>query len=116
MARKQITRAVAPEDLPDILHRPPRASIAFVAGEELHAAPVAFRYQDGRYWVRGLPGLGAGQAVSLLLDAGCYHSELRGLRVRGSTAAPADAPADGWLEVVGETTAWDYGAMRRTGR
>ena len=118
---KRITRAARPEDLADLLARPPRASLAFAAGGTVDAAPVAFRFDGGRYWV----GMDAESAVRvenarvvLLVDDGCYHSELRGVSVRGR-ALPGDGPpgaaATGliWLEVAPDkVTAWNYGAMR----
>ncbi len=121
---KRITRAVKPKDLADLLARPPRASLAFAGGGTLEAAPVAFRFDGGRYWV-GLDADAAARVedgrVALLVDEGCYHTELRGVSVRGR-AVPGDGPtgqaAAGltWLEVWPErVSAWNYGAMRLRG-
>ncbi len=121
---KRITRAVRPEDLADLLARPPRASLAFAGGRTVDAAPVAFRFEGGRYWV-GLDAATAARVenerVALLVDEGCYHTELRGVSVRGR-AVTGDGPpgqaAGGlaWLEVTPDkVTAWNYGAMRSRG-
>ena len=117
---KRITRAVGPEELRGLLERPPRASLAFGRDGAIEAMPVAFRYEDGRYCFgvsggdAGAPGEGP---VALLIDDGCYHSELRGLSVRGRAVPVAGPPgadeALRWFEVVpGKVSAWHYGAMR----
>ncbi len=113
---KEITRAVTPEDLGDLLEEPPRAAVATVRDGRAEAVPVEFRYESGRYFVRAAAGLEAGPRAALLIDDGCYHAELRGISVRGHLAAP-DAPPPGlggFLEVVPERkSAWHYGAMRK---
>ena len=112
---KAVTRAVTPEDLGDLLEQPPRAAVATVRDGRPEAAPVEFRYESGRYFVRAAAGLEAGARAALLIDDGCYQAELRGISVRGRLAAP-DAPAglEGFLEVVPErTSAWHYGAVRK---
>jgi hypothetical protein len=113
---KEITRAVTPEDLPDLLAQPPRAAVATVRDGRVDAVPVEFRYQRSRYFVRAAAGLDAGLRAALLIDDGCYHAELRGISVRGHLAAPEGPAAglEGFLEVVPErTSAWHYGAMRK---
>lgn len=111
---KRVTRAARPEDLADLLERPPRANIAFEGGGRVEATPVEFRYEDGHYLFRsGSEGPSPGSSVALLIDDGHYHSELRGIRVQGVTAAAGD---EGWSEIVaGKIVAWDYGAMRERG-
>ncbi len=113
---KVATRAVTPEDLGDLLDRPPRAAVATVRDGRAEALPVEFRYESGRYFVRAAAGLKAGARAALLIDDGCYHAELRGISVRGHLAAPDEPPLglEGFLEVVPErTSAWHYGAMRK---
>ncbi len=120
----RITRKVTPEDLPDLLERPPRANIAFAYQSAPAAAPVAFRFWSGRYWV-GLPRQdagplpAAGEVVKLIVDDGHRYHDLRGFWVRGRMAAAprppegADAGLD-WFELSAEkTVAWHYGRMRR---
>ena len=115
---KHVTRAVQPEDLGDLLMRPPRATLAFVSDGTIQALPVAFRYENGRYLV----GLPAGMeppvgAVKLLVDDGRWYFDLRGFWVRGTLAA-CQTPAsttDGsaWFELTPQKTiAWHYGRMR----
>ncbi len=118
---KRISRAVRPEDLSDLLVGPPYASLAFAGEGRPDALPVAFRFDDGRYLI-ALPaedaGLVRGRRVALLLDEGCYHTELRGIRVQGEAVEIEDAAGDrpspvAWLEVRPQKViAWDYGAMR----
>ncbi len=121
---KRITRAVRPEDLADLLARPPWASLAFASSGTLEAAPVAFRFDGGRYWV-GLDAETAARVengrVGLLVDEGCYHTELRGVSVRGRAARSDGPPGQAavgltWLGGAPDKgSAWDYGAMRPRG-
>lgn len=128
---KRATRRVGLDDLRDLLAAAPRANIAFGAGGEVHALPVAFRYSAGRYLV-GVPGRargpapGGGDQVELLIDDGQWFFDLRGVRVRGRLE-PAEAPAHpsghpedpglSWFELTPEkTVAWDYGRMREVTR
>ena len=114
---KRVTRSVRPEDLPDLLAKPPRATLAFVRDAAIQAIPVAFKFDAGRYLV-GLPGdmdPPAGR-VKLLVDDGPWYFDLRGFWARGPLA-PCDAPAAGddavWFELTPEkTAAWHYGSMR----
>ncbi len=120
---KRITRAVGPEDLGDLLRTPPRANLAFNDAGTVAAMPVAFRFQDGRYWF-GIPQEASGPApapdeqVALLIDDGSYMLELRGLHIRGQ-AIPAEeiphgaSPRLNWYQVVPDkVTAWDYATVR----
>jgi hypothetical protein len=114
---------VQAEDLRDLLEAAPRANIAFRSGGAIQAAPVAFRFQAGRYLI-GVPGtaagplVGPGELVKLLIDDGSWFFELRGLWVRGRTTAAGQVPdgADSslaWLELVPQkVVAWDYGSLR----
>jgi hypothetical protein len=107
----------------ELLEAAPRANVAFRRGDGIQAAPVAFRFQAGRYWIGVRPTetgplLGPGEAVKLLIDEGRWFFELRGLWVRGHTAA-ADRVPEGaasslaWLELCPEkVVAWDYGRLR----
>jgi len=118
---KQITRAVALEDVRDLLERVPHAHVAWHDGDRVSAIAVSFRFADEKYWI-GVPPdtapLGGAQAM-LLIDEGWYYFDLRGLRVRGRVA-PADVPPPGssaalrWLALLPEKLiAWDYGTMRQ---
>ncbi len=124
---KRVSRAARPEELNDLLERPPRASLAFAKDGGVEAAPVALRFRDGRYWVgirrtdiSSAPGENA--SVRLLIDDGCYHTELRGMWIRGRTL-PAEHRPEGasedvdWFEVLPEkVVGWNYGAMREAKR
>lgn len=118
------TRRVQAEDLRQLLEAAPRANVAFRDGDTVQAAPVAFRFQAGRYWI-GVPRTqtgslpGPGELVKLLIDDGRWFFDLRGLWVRGRTAT-ADQPPDGaaaslaWLELTPEkVVAWNYGTLRK---
>ena len=121
---RRSTRRVPAEALRELLQAPPRANIAFRTGDTVQAAPVAFRFQAGRYWI-GVPRtdtgplLGPGELVKLLIDDGRWFFQLRGLWIRGHTAATAGQPPGGapgslaWLELVPDkVVAWDYGILR----
>jgi hypothetical protein len=109
---KQITRAVALEDLRDLIDAPPSAYLAYVAD----GAPAAVRVttqRDAARWLVTLPpgtSIPDGARVVLLIDDGEFYFELRGVRVRGTLH---DA-GDGTREVVPEKViTWDYGSMRK---
>ncbi len=116
--QKRVTRAVSPGDLSDLLLAPAHSTVAFLNEGRLEAAPVRLEFRDGRYIVGLAPGQprpGLDAKVALLVDDGCYHGELRGVRVEGTVKAVEQSPADGLfrLEVAPRrTTAWDYSAMR----
>ncbi len=120
---KRITRAVTPEDLPDLLARPPRANVAFVREGVVQASPAAFLFRDGRYWIgAGADGPQPGDAVSLVIDDGRYYNELRGFRVQGRIAEGGETPQGAphvpeWFEVIPDkAVAWHYGRMRQRPR
>ncbi len=117
---KRVTRAVRPEDLPDLLQHPPRATLAFVDGGQIQAIPVAFRFDAGRYLV-GLPDGDAppGGRVKLLVDDGPWYFDLRGFWARGSLAPidslPGAPEGISWFELTAEKVrAWHYGSMRES--
>lgn len=112
----KITRAVTIEDLQGLLARSRYATVAWQAAGEAAAAPCAFSFKGGRYRF-GLPAgtLDAGAEVALVVDAGPFFFDLRGVRVRGA-AALLDGEHDGglaWFEVEPALeVAWHYGRMR----
>lgn len=122
---KRISRAARPEELNNLLEHPPRASIAFNNDGVIEAAPAAFRFRDGRYWIGvrcsdigSVPR--ADDRVRLLIDEGRYHTELRGMWVRGRIV-PSEQGLEGaskdvdWFEVQPDkVVGWNYGAMRET--
>jgi hypothetical protein len=115
---------VPAEALREPLEASPRANIAFGRGDAVEATPVAFRFHAGRYWI-GVPRTETGphawprRAGQAPIDDGRWFFELRGLRVRGRTAA-VDRVPDGvasslaWLELSPEKVdAWDHGSRAR---
>jgi hypothetical protein len=110
--------AVSPDDLSDLLLAPVHSSVAFLHEGRLEAVPVRFEFRGGRYiagFAPGQPRPELDAAVALLVDDGCYYTELRGVRVEGTAKAAEQSPGDGlfWLEVApGRTIAWDYSALR----
>jgi hypothetical protein len=120
LTKKRITRAVAPEEISDLLIARRWASLALVQDGSLHAWPTTFAYHGGRYYVQASQDdpLDAGTRVSLLIDDGVYHADLRGIRIQGTIGDPmADSQTEAgrdWLEVIPrKVTAWNYGAIRR---
>jgi hypothetical protein len=115
---KEVTRAVRPEDLAELLEHPPRATLAFVRDGVIQAAPAAFRLVDGRR-LFGVPRATGPlpPKAKLLIDDGPWHFDLRGVWMRG-LVAPTDLPpgAGGdldWYELSPDkSVAWHYGRMR----
>lgn len=111
-----VTRDVDPSAVWDLVERPPRATLAFVAADVADAVPVATRFVDGVHLV-GVPPAGPtdldGREVVLVIDAGPYWFQLRGLSVRG-TARRAPAAGDlVWFAIEARRVlAWDYGRIR----
>jgi hypothetical protein len=118
---KHITRNIDLVEAHDLLERAPRASLAFACDHGPHAQPIAFAWQDGRYFV----GIAAtislqptvDQEVVLLVDEGVQFFDLRAIYIRGKVQpaqAPDSAPANHvWFEVIPlKTVAWDYGTLR----
>ena len=119
-----VTRAVSPAHLQDLLERAPRASIAFKEAGGVVAAPVAFRYQAGHYWIGVPKGRASPQMqeeVKVLVDDGCYWFQLRGLWLRGRLSPAEEAPQGtptglDWFELAADkVVAWDYGVLREVG-
>lgn len=125
-AERRPTRRVQAEDLRDLLEAAPPANIALRRGDGVQAAPVAFRFRAGRYWI-GVPLEDtepmprSGELVKLLIDDGRWFFDLRGLWIRGHTVATDQAPggaggALAWFELTPDkVVAWDYGTLRRVG-
>ena len=113
------TRRVAIEDLADLVAAPRHATIAFLIGDELRAAPVrAIRRGDSF-----LVGLGTdetrpdlGTVATLLLDEGVFTSQLRGVRIRGTVRESQHDVGDlTWFDLACDhVVAWDYGHLRPT--
>ena len=114
----QITRAIPPDELRELLEHPPRATLAFVRDGAVDAVPVLFHPGAGRH-LFGVPrATGPLPAkAKLLIDDGPWHFDLRGVWMRGPVA-PVDPPPgarDGldWYELSPEkSVAWHYGRMR----
>lgn len=112
-----VTRDVELSALGDLLQRPPRATVAFVQGEQVDVLPVRARCRAGTYRFGVLPQPAAsldGREVVLVIDDGPYFFELRGISVRGQ-ARQEPGQADGltWYAIEpGRVLAWDYAAMR----
>ena len=85
---KSITRAVGLEDLRDLVDAPPRAYLAYVARGRRRQFVFGLRQDAGRWFVTLPPGLSIadGTRVVLLIDDGEFYFELRGIRVRGTSA------------------------------
>jgi hypothetical protein len=115
-----ITRDVEPAAVQDLVDRPPRASVAFVADGAAAVLPAVARV-DGERRLFAVAADAAphldGREIVLVIDDGPYWFQLRGLSVRG-IAGRTDAPAGGppelsWYTVdARRVLAWDYGAIR----
>ena len=117
----EITRAVTPADLEGLLRSSRYATVAWADGDTVTAEPAAFRYDDAGYCF-GLPkgasllqeGPG-GVEVALVVDAGPWYFDLRGVRVRGAVTRIAGRREGGleWFRVTpAREVAWHYGRMR----
>lgn len=120
MSARRSTRLVRIDDVRDLLQSPPRANIAWASGDAVAAAPVALRYDGGRWLIgiaAGAPMPRAGDVVSVMVDDGVWFFDLRGVWVRGP-AAPAEprpgaTPGLSWLEVTPDkSVAWHYATLR----
>ena len=116
-----MTRDVEPSAVRDLLDRPPRATVAFVDRDAVDLLPVRARCSAGAY-LFGVPADASpdlkNREVVLLIDAGPYWFELRGISVRG-VAERVDPPEHGeagrfaWYAIAARRVlAWDYGAIR----
>ncbi|MCZ7535133.1 MAG: hypothetical protein M5T61_03730 [Acidimicrobiia bacterium] len=117
------TRRVSIDELADLLADPPRASVAFLAHDEVHLIPVRVcRKGDGFLLGFRAEALTprTGTVATLLVDAGVFTPELRGVRLRGVVDGLADGGPDEeltWcLLVADQVVAWDYSKLRRSGR
>jgi hypothetical protein len=115
---KQVTRAIRPEDLTELLEHPPRATLAFVRDGAIEAVPVAFRLVAGRYLFGLLPPAGRlPDHGKLLVDDGPWYFDLRGAWMRGAIT-PCEPPIGegpelSWHELLPiKSVAWHYGTMR----
>jgi hypothetical protein len=112
----EITRAVTPADLVDLLRAAQSATTAWERDGSVEAQPVAFRFAHGAYRIGVMPGLlREGIEVAVLIDGGPWYFDLRGVRVRGRLASCAGETAGEleWFDVKPEReVAWHYGRMR----
>jgi hypothetical protein len=118
---RPISHAVEPEEMRDLLERPPRACIVWVTAGIAEVEPVELRFQEGRYWIGVSPdgsAPGPNEPLKLLVDEGMSYFDMRGIWIGGRTAfseeRPEDAsPALNWFELAPENSlAWDFGAIR----
>lgn len=110
-----ITRAVSPADLAGLLRASRYATVAWVASDGVVAEPVAFDYAGGAYRFGLAPGrFPGGIEATLVIDAGPFYFDLRGVRVRGiATRLPTPPGELEWFEAAPEREiAWHYGRMR----
>jgi hypothetical protein len=118
---QRVTRDVEPAALRDLMEQPPRATVAFVDGEQVDAIPVRYRLSGEAHLI----GVGGNMAVVLedrevvlVIDDGAYWFELRGISVRGvaSRIDPpgGDAAECAWYVIAPRRVlAWDYGTIRQ---
>lgn len=113
---KEITRAVTPADLADLLRSATTATAAWERDGEVEARPVAFRFDRGAYSVGAPAGvLRDGLEIAVVVDAGPWYFDLRGVRVRGRLVRRAEETPGAleWFEVRPEReVAWHYGMLR----
>jgi hypothetical protein len=115
---RAVTRDVEPSTLPDLLGHPPRATVAFVSQGEVEVLPVQTRHRADTHRFGVSPDVRSleGREVVLVMDAGAYWFELRGISVRGLARRIAGEPeADGlaWYAIEPRRIlAWDYGTLR----
>lgn len=119
-AQQRVTRDVEPSAVRDLLEHPPRATLAFVDGEQIEVLPVRYRLEGDTHWI-GIPSDApltlADREVVLVIDDGAYWFELRGISVRGMAARVATSAAGegdwAWYAIAPRRVlAWDYGAIR----
>ena len=120
---RSVTRNVEIDELDDLLRRPGRAALGWVADGLPVVVPARLDW-TGRRWRVGLDRShgeppAAGEEVVLVVDEGRQFFDLRAAYVRGraATSDRPGKPADDlvWMEIRPTvTTAWDYGRMRFT--
>lgn len=117
---RRITRDVDPVAVRDLLEQPPRASVAFVDDGAAAVLPARAHVDgDRRLFAVAADAAPAldGREVVLLIDAGPYWFQLRGVSVRG-IANRVDVPSGAvarlaWYSVdARRVLAWDYAAVR----
>lgn len=118
MAR-EVTVRVPPAESRDLLERPARACIGFVAGGRPRIESVHVRYEGSRYLIGLEPGSLAprpSDEVVLVVDEGTLFFELRALYVRGVAGSSRPSPSPNrWFELEPlRESSWDYGRMRWT--
>jgi hypothetical protein len=118
-APQRVTRDVALSAVQDLMDHPPRVTVAFVENDAVDLLPARARFSSEGYLfgvAAGAPHL-QGREVVVVIDAGPYWFELRGISVRG-LAGPVDPPAPErpgtvWYRIdPRRVLAWDYGAIR----
>ena len=121
-ATQGVTRDVEPSTLMDLLERPARATVAFVARGAADVLPVRARYRAPTYRFGVQPEIAPdleNREVVLVMDDGPYWFELRGISVRGlarrvGRAEPGETDALAWYAIEPRRIlAWDYGALRK---
>lgn len=92
----------------DLLDHPPRATVVFIRDGEAEIVPVRPRCEMEAYEFDADAELD-GREVVLVLDAGPYWFQLRGVSVRGTARRLASG---GYALEARRVLAWDYGAIR----
>jgi hypothetical protein len=117
----RVTRDVELSAVNDLLEHPPRATLAFVDGDDVEVLPVRARFRAATYSFGVRPEVATdfeNREVVLVIDDGAYWFELRGISVRGlarrtERAEPGETDALGWYAIdARRVLAWDYGAIR----
>jgi prepilin-type processing-associated H-X9-DG protein len=114
-----VTRDVEVSALRDLLDHPSRATVAFVDGNAVSLLPARARCSATKHLFgvasATAPDL-ADREVVLVIDAGPYWFEARGISVRGIAARVEPSSRDGdlvWYTIEPRRVlAWDYGAIR----
>src|SRR5262249_47536173 len=118
-AGKRVVRDVEPTALRDLLLHPPRATVAFVDGEDVEVLPVRYRL-DGDAHLIAVQGERAAalanREVMLVIDDGAFWFELRGISVRGVAHRTDTAGAGGgdcvWYAIAPtRVLAWSYATI-----
>jgi hypothetical protein len=120
-AERRFTRDVDLSAVRDLLDRPRQAAVAFVDDDAVDLLPVQARCAADTYLfglLDGSPDL-ISREVVLVVDAGPYWFQLRGVSIRG-IAERAEPPEPGaaeglvWYAIdARRILAWDYGSIRK---
>jgi len=117
----RVTRDVEVSGVRDLLDRPPRATVAFADADAVDLLPASARCSGGTYSFGVLTGAAPeldDHEVVLVIDAGPYWFELRGISVRGVAARVVSSGEAGskrltWYVITPRRVlAWDYGSIR----